>query len=69
MDFDSIPEDLSLCEPHWSSKATAGELPSGEGSDHEARLVGVGDNYAWIDDEKLILDGQEKQVAAAEADQ
>ena len=26
-------------------------------------------NYAWIDDEKLILDGQEKQVAAAEADQ
>ena len=51
MDFDSIPEDLSLCEPHWSSKATAGELPSGEGSDHEARLVGVGDNYGWIDED------------------
>ena len=50
MDFDSVPEDLSLCEPHWWSKATAGELPSGEGSLHEARLVGVGDNYCWIDE-------------------
>ena len=50
MDFDSVPEDLSLCEPHWWSKATAGELPPGEGSLHEARLVGVGDNYCWIDE-------------------
>lgn len=47
--------DLSLCDDFYVEKYSQGVVPSLEGSVHEARLVGVGPWYAWIDEQLAEL--------------